>query len=229
MGQTESTGIINIYLVAEQRLFRQILVRRFEKRLDLRVVGEGCRSESAREKIFASQCDLLLLDSLETSSDAQLCSEIQKNSLPIKVLFFGMENCADDFLAAVRAGANGYILKDASAGDLIAAIRDVAQGNAVCPPNLCMTLFNAVAREARAKKHVSEQITLGRSRLTCRQRQLVDLISKGMTNKEIAANLNISEFTVKNHLRRLMRQVDAASRSEAVDVIRANGMISTIA
>jgi DNA-binding NarL/FixJ family response regulator len=229
MGQAESAGIISVYLVAEQKLFRQMLVRRFEKRADLRVVGDGCLSESTAEKIFASQCDLLLLDSLETSSDADVCSAIQKNSLPIKVLFFGMENCPNDFLAAVRSGANGYILKDASAGELIAAIRDVAQGNAVCPSNLCTTLFKVVANEERAKKNGNRHMVPGKSQLTLRQRQLVGLVAKGLTNKEIAANLNISEFTVKNHLRRLMRQVDAGSRLEAVDVIRANGMISTVA
>lgn len=228
MREADSAGIINVYLVAEHRLFRQMLVRRFEKRTDLRVVGEGSRSESTGEKISASQCNVLLLDSLGTSFNTDLCTDILRNSPQVKLLFFGMEDDPQDFLAAVRSSASGYVLKDASAGELIAAIRDVAEGKAVCPSKLCMTLFKVIASEAREKRNGVGQMVAGTSRLTHRQRQLVGLVATGLTNKEIAAKLNLSEFTIKSHLRRLMRQVDAGSRHDIVSLIRATGQLTTL-
>jgi DNA-binding NarL/FixJ family response regulator len=114
----------------------------------------------------------------------------------------------------------GYLLKDASASELVAAVRAVYRGEAVCPPQLCATLFCFVA-------HVVEETPVKRTAskpdLTLRQQQLVTLVAKGLTNKEIASHLNLSEFTVRNHIHRILKQVDAGSRSEAVETIRAYG------
>ena len=131
-----------------------------------------------------------------------------------------MDSDEEQFLAAVRSGVMGYLLKDASASDLVAAVRAVYRGEAVCPPQLCATLFRFVA-------HVVEETAVKRTAakpdLTLRQQQLVTLVAKGLTNKEIASQLNLSEFTVRNHIHRILKQVDAGSRSEAVETIRAYG------
>jgi len=112
------------------------------------------------------------------------------------------------------------LLKDASASELVAAVRAVHRGEAVCPPELCSTLFRFVA-------HVIEENPVKRSAprpdLTIRQQQLMALVAKGLTNKEIASRLNLSEFTVRNHIHRVLKQLDAGSRSEAVEAIRAHG------
>jgi DNA-binding NarL/FixJ family response regulator len=131
-----------------------------------------------------------------------------------------MEPDEEQFMAAVRSGVMGYLLNDTSAADLVAAVRAVYRGEAVCPPQLCSSLFRFVA-------HVVEQSPVKRAAprpdLTMRQQQLVALVAKGLTNKEIASRLNLSEFTVRNHIHRILKQVDAESRSEAVDVLRASG------
>jgi DNA-binding NarL/FixJ family response regulator len=132
------------------------------------------------------------------------------------------------FIRVVSSGASGYVLKDASAGEVVAAIRGVAQGDAVCPPRLCKALFQFVTRELQGKAGYSSQEESAKFRLTHRQRQLVALLADGLSNKEIAANLNLSEFTVKNHIHRIMREVDAENRYEVVDVIRASGLLPTI-
>jgi len=111
-------------------------------------------------------------------------------------------------------------LKDASSADVVAAVRAVFRGEAVCPPQLCHTLFRFVAQMAR---EMPIQSSASRPDLTLRQQQLVALVAKGLTNKEIAARLNLSEFTVRNHIHRILKQVDAGSRSEAVEAIRAYG------
>jgi DNA-binding NarL/FixJ family response regulator len=124
----------------------------------------------------------------------------------------------------VRSGVMGYLLKDASASELVAAVRAVHRGEAVCPPQLCSTLFQFVA-------HVIEEVpakrTARRPDLTMRQQQLMALVAKGLTNKEIASRLNLSEFTVRNHIHRVLKQLDAGSRSEAVETIRAYGYAIT--
>jgi DNA-binding NarL/FixJ family response regulator len=131
-----------------------------------------------------------------------------------------MELNEEQFLAAARSGVTGYLLKDASASDVIAAVRAVFRGEAVCPPQLCSSLFRFVA-------HIVEEMPAKRLAprpdLTIRQQQLMALVAKGLTNKEIASRLNLSEFTVRNHIHRILKQVDAESRSEAVQTIRAHG------
>ena len=142
-----------------------------------------------------------------------------------KVVLFGMEDDPGLFLKAVQLGVTGYVLKEATALEITAAIRTVAQGEVVCPPQLSRSLFNFVAQQARAWPKASEADGYVKPTLTHRQLELVTLVAQGMTNKQIAANLNLSEFTVKNHMRRIMKQVDAEDRYQAVDAVRATGYL----
>jgi len=132
-----------------------------------------------------------------------------------------MEENPESFLRAVERGACGYLLSDASSSEVVAAIRAVASGEAVCPPKLCKRLFEHLSRNASPLAEVERGPA--QAALTCRQHQLMQLVAKGMTNKEIATNLKVSQFTVKNHLSRIMAQLRAESRHQAVDVIRAGG------
>jgi two-component system response regulator DegU len=212
----------NVYVVAENRLLRETLVRLFRKRGDLSVVGENSYSDSVPEHIAAAQSELLLLDCLNPNhkSDDLIC-DVRESVPHIRVVLFGMDEDCDIFLQAVRLGVNGYVLKNASSSELVEAVRAVAQGEAVCPAKFCKVLFQAISSEANQKAAIAEQRAGMRFELTQRQRQLMSLVAMGLSNKEIAANLNLSEFTVKNHIYRVMKQVDAQNRHEAVDLIRA--------
>ena len=131
---------------------------------------------------------------------------------------------ADDpnqLIAAVHGGAMGYLLKEASIADVVCAIRAVFRGEAVCPPKLCAELFHTLARVV--PETVSTSLQNGRPPLTLRQQRLATLVAKGLSNKEIAVQLNLSEFTVKNHLRRIMKRFGARSRNQAVDAILSHG------
>jgi DNA-binding NarL/FixJ family response regulator len=212
----------NIYVVAENRLLRETLVRLFRKRGDLTVVGQASYSESTSDQIAAAQSELLLLDCLNPNhkSDDLIC-DLRETVPHIKVVLFGMDEDSDIFLQAVRLGINGYVLKNASASELVDAVRSVAQGEAICPPKFCKVLFQALASETSQQAAIAEQRAGMRFELTQRQRQLMSLVAMGLSNKEIAANLNLSEFTVKNHIYRVMKQVDAQNRHEACNLIRA--------
>lgn len=137
-----------------------------------------------------------------------------------------MEADEHTFLRAVREGATGYVLKDASALELAATIRSVAAGEAVCPPCLSMALFRTVAGQAALPSRPKVRNQLGLSR---RQQELVALLGEGMSNKEIAAQLNLSEQTVKNHVHRMLRKVGATDRLTIVERCQAVGFITGVA
>jgi DNA-binding NarL/FixJ family response regulator len=212
----------NVYVVAENRLLRETLVRLFRKRGDFSIVGVNSYSDALPEDIASAQSHLLLMDCLNPNhkSDDLIC-DIRESIPQIRVVLFGMDDDVDIFLQAVRMGVNGYVLKNASSAELVDAVRGVALGEAVCPSKFCKVLFQAISSEANQKAAIAEQRAGMRFELTQRQRQLMALVGMGLSNKEIATNLNLSEFTVKNHIYRVMKQVDAQNRHEAVHLIRA--------
>ena len=225
--QSEVSGItISVYVVAEHRLLRESLVRLLQKRVDISVAGASAYSDGVDIAITSCRCDVVLIDSYAAVWATKMISEFPRMSRPIHVIAFGMDDDPSIFLRAVSSGINGYILKSASAGEIIAAVRGVTQGEVACPPKLCRTLFELVTRELRtAKMSCAGQQGLPKFRLTHRQRQFLGFLADGLTNKQIAAKLNLSEFTVKNHIHRIMRQVDAGNRYEVVDTARASGLL----
>src|SRR5207248_11649832 len=129
-------------------------------------------------------------------SDLQLIPEVCMAVPGLKVVMVGMEANRATFLRAVRDGVVGYVLKDASAVEVAAAVRSVAGDEAVCPPTLCLNLFRHLATQRSQAPNFHFKHNLG---LTRREQQLVQMIGRGLTNKEIASQLNLSEQTVKNH------------------------------
>jgi len=214
---------IKVYLLAQNRLVREVIVRLFRKRGGLTVAGASHERTLVLEELAAS-CDVLLLDSLDTLRAIEENAEAAECLRNTKLLLFGMEEDPECFFQAVRLGVCGYLLKDASSMELIAAVRSVARGEAICPPKLCKSLFEYVSNKFLPHSGRVEQRGRPANDLTCRQRQLMTLVAKGMTNKEIAASLRLSEFTVRNHIHRIMAHLQADSRHAAVDAIRAAGL-----
>jgi len=216
---------ISVYLAVQNRLLRETLVRLFQKQPGIAVVGESQYYQPTNGYPAAPPCDILLLDSLSTVHARNLIEELNERTSKTKVVLFGMDEDEECFLKAVRLGVCGYLLKDASSAEIISAVRGVARGEAACPPRLCMILFRSLVQEFRQRAGMDEHAACRKIGLTYRQRELIALVATGLTNKEIAARLNISEYTVKNHVHRIMRHVEADSRQEAVDVIRAGGFL----
>jgi two-component system response regulator DegU len=216
---------VNVHVLTENRLLRETLTRLLVKRSGLCIVDISESIDGAAKEIASSQCQVVLTDCLTAPHGSDLLREICAQDPPVKVVLFGMEEDSDIFLKAVYLGVSGYVLKDASATEIIAALRSVADGEAVCPPKLCMGLIQHLSQQSRAWPRAADNEGASRQILTHRQLELLSLVAQGLTNKEIANSLNLSEFTVKNHMRRIMRQVDAEDRFEAVDAIRAIGAL----
>jgi two-component system NarL family response regulator len=212
--------------LTENRLLRDTLARLLRKRSEINVVGVNRRSESIKDEIISSHCDVVLTDCFDNTARSTFLHDVLDQDAGVKLLLFGMNEDPDVFLKAVFLGICGYLLKDASAVEIVAAVRAAVRGEATCPPSLCMTLIQHLSKKKQERLETSDPQNGDRKALTPRQLQLIRLVANGLTNKEIAANLNLSQFTVKNHIRRVMRQMEAASRHDAVNLIRASGQLA---
>jgi DNA-binding NarL/FixJ family response regulator len=211
----------SVFLLAQNRLLREALARILQKKTDISVGGSCSLSPTTMDQIMAAAPDVLVMDSFTTNlAQIEFLRGIQQIVPEIRVVMIGMDAEVQHFLHAIREGAMGYVLKDASAFEVVGAVRAVANGDAVCPPQLCNFLFQFVARQTQ----VPNFQVLSHLGLTNRQQQLVGLISRGFTNKEIAVELRLAEQTVRNHVHRMLRKVGASHRLAVVEMCRMQGM-----
>jgi len=177
-------------------------------------------SPDVEERIRASGADVLLSDSLATGeSDFSFLQRLTQANPDLQVVLIGMKDDEATFLRAVCSGVAGYVLEDAPAMDVLAAVRAVQRGEAFCPPRLARVLFQYVAGQAQ-RPNVQFRLQYG---LTRREQQLLPLIAEGLTNKEIAQHLNLSEQTIKNHIHRMLRKAGAPDRLSIVELCYAAG------
>jgi DNA-binding NarL/FixJ family response regulator len=222
MNSCDRVSSIRTLLLIENRLLRESLARLFRKRTDFVVMGQVSSADATAFDFLEEKCDVLLGDCFVLNR-----LPLSKTGAPAnpRVVLIGMSADEEQFMAAVRSGVTGYLLQDASASDVVAAARSVVRGEAVCPPMLCATLFSFIAQ---LTTDMPAPASAAKPDLTLRQQQLLTLVAKGLTNKEIASLLNLSTFTVRNHIHRILKQVDAETRSEAVETIRAHGYSLTV-
>src|SRR5258708_39714978 len=207
----------SVFLVAGNRIIREGLARLLGRK-GFSLSGFTASVADCNSVAVASGDEVLVPDSVSARlSGWSFISDMISLAPNMKVVLIDMENDREIFLECVRAGAVGYILKDASAAEVVSGVHAVAQGQAVCPPELCMHLFHAFSRQWTAIPSARFRIEFG---LTRRQQQIVPMIAQGLTNKEIASNLNLSEQTVKNHVHGIMRRVGADDRLPVIDVTR---------
>jgi DNA-binding NarL/FixJ family response regulator len=206
----EPQVVAEVFLLAENRLLREALIRILTKKSDIRVVGAAAYSPTAQEQVIVAGPSIVLLDSVvPVFSEARLVSTLHAAIPGVRVAMIDMELDEYTFLRAVREGVVGYVLKDASATEVAGMIRAIAAGEAVCPPLLSMSLFRVVQRRLFRKG-------TGRM-LSRREHDLVALLRERLTNKEIAVRLNLSEQTVKNHVHRMLRKIGASDRLAIVE------------
>jgi DNA-binding NarL/FixJ family response regulator len=219
---------VSVYLLTENRLLCDSLARLLKKRSEINVVGISRHAENLKDQILSAHCDVVLTDCFDNTARSAFLHDLLDWDPGVKLLLFGMNEDPELFLHAVYLGICGYLLKDASAAEIVAAVRAAVRGEATCPASLCMTLIQHLHKKKAEECAASHPQNGDRKALTPRQLQLLRLVADGLTNKEIAANLNLSPFTVKNHIRRVMRHVEAASRHDAVNLVRAAGQLAPL-
>lgn len=217
---TAAVARTSVFLLAENRLLREALARILSKKADIDVIGAMAYSETVLSVIMTASPQVVLFDPVDARSGIGFLGALRETLPGARVVMIGMELNSELFIQALREGIAGYMLMDATAAEIVAAVRSVVKGGAVCPPELCQILFRYVAGQRAALPNFAAKHALG---LTRREQQLVGMVSRGFTNKEIAQDLGLSEQTVKNHIHRMLRKVGVSDRLEAVEVCRSYG------
>lgn len=213
---------VSVFLLAENRLLREALARILNKKNGITVVGATSYSSDLENVIASLSPDILLVDPVDWETGLALIRLVRESLPSLKILLIGMEADSEFFLRAVREGIAGYLLKEAPATEVAAAVRSVANHHAVCPQEMCQVLFDYVSRQ---RAHYPNLVVKQQLGLTRREQQLMEMISRGLSNKEIAVELSLSEQTVKNHIHRIIRKVGVTNRMEAVEMCRTQGFI----
>jgi DNA-binding NarL/FixJ family response regulator len=212
----DGEGRVTLVLIDDHAILRQGLRSLLEREPDLQVVGEASSPGEALAVVQQTRPAIVLLDmKLSPASDDDglaLCAQLTKQYPGLGVLV--LSTFVDDALvvSAIQHGACGYVVKDVDTQELVRAIRLVAQSGSA---------FDARSAAAMMRSIHAPQ---ARSPLTERELSVLRLVANGLSNKGIAAELYLSETTVKFHIRNIMRKLDAASRAEAVYRATKNGL-----
>ena len=210
---------LRVLVLCENRLARESIARILEKKSDIQVAGAMPLTAISKNEIAESAADVVVLDSLHLLLENQMpISKRASGEHPTKCILIAMADEPKHFLKAIRHGAVGYVLQDASAADVVSAIRAVGRGEAICPPQYTRVLFDYVAVRTSEFSRSRARSSTG---LTSREQQLIPLIERGLTNKQIAANLNLSEQTVKNHVHRILTKLGVNDRLEVSEACQA--------
>ena len=196
-----------VFIVAEVRLYREGLAGSLSACSRLAVVGTCATRVDARDRVRQLCPDVVLVD-MATRESLELLGDLRAEDNGCKVLAFAVEENAADVIQCAEAGAAGYVTADASIDDLVAAIERIARSEFVCSPRIVAQLFSRMSQRG-------ELPSLASKALTARERQVLDCIQQGYSNKEIAQKLNIAEPTVKNHVHHLLEKLDVTSRAQA--------------
>lgn len=217
------TAKVSVFVAADNRLLRETLARMLMKKGNIEVTGLESALPMQAEAVAKTDADVLLLASRGTlNDDLLMIQEVRVSAPGIRILLLGMAKNEAEFLQCVRAGIRGYLLHDASSDEVLEGVRAVHAGEAVCPGAMCTVLFRYFESEAALLPCASARRRLG---LTRREQQLLPLIGKGLTNKEIANHFSLSEQTVKNHLYRMKRKTGAEDRLDIVQLYRIQGFL----
>jgi DNA-binding NarL/FixJ family response regulator len=204
---------IRTVLVDDQTLVRTGFRLVLDETGDIEVVGEAADGAQALDVVARTRPDVVLMDVRMPGVDGiEATRRIRSGAHPAKVIILTTFDLDEYVLAGLRAGASGFLLKDALAADLISAVRVVAVGEAVAAPSVTRRLIAHYLGSAPARPATGERLAA----LTGREREVLILITRGLSNTEIAAALVLSESTVKTHVSRILAKLDLRDRVQAV-------------
>lgn len=208
--------LISLLIVDDHPVVRDGLRGMFESAPGFRVLGEASNGVEAVERAAALDPDVILMDlRMPGGGGVEAIRELTRRTARAKVLVLTTYDTDSDTLPAIEAGATGYLLKDAPRDELFTAVRAAAEGRTVLSPAVASRLVSAV-RAPRTPANES---------LSAREREVLALVAKGTSNREIARELFISEATVKTHLTHLYGKLGVKDRAAAVAVAYDRGIL----
>jgi DNA-binding NarL/FixJ family response regulator len=214
--QEPSKKIIKILLVDDHAIVRQGLRSYIELQPDMQVIAEGGNGFEAVSLTSSTQPDVILLDLLMPGLDGvEATRKIMQNHPQTRILILTSFGDDRQIFPAIRAGALGYLLKDIQPQDLIKAIRDVMQGKPQLHPDIVRRLMTAVTEKDEKPVNIQHHLSSELQQLTEREREVLEQIARGLSNREIAEKMFISEKTVKTHVSNVLDKLGMEDRTRA--------------
>lgn len=207
-----ATDLTRVLIVDDQELFRRGLMLVLAGEDDLEVVGEAADGPAAIGLVAEHAPDVVLLDvRMPGMSGLEACAAIRTLADDTRIIMLTSSDDESDLYASVKAGASGYLLKDASIDEVADAVRLVADGQSLINPAMAAKLLEEFKQISEARPEESPG-----PRLTSRELEVLREVARGLNNRQIAMELYISENTVKNHIRNILEKLQLHSRVEAV-------------
>lgn len=216
--------IVRVMLVDDHALFRKGLASLLREEPEFEVVGEASDGREALELACELMPDVILMDIYMPRCDGLEATHLIKARLPyVRIVMLTISERDHNLFEALKAGALGYLVKKIEPKEFYAMLRLAARGEAPLTPTMAAKVvgeFGRVAREGEAGQP--------REDLTFREREVLELVARGATNKEIAAALHISENTVRNHLRNILEKLHLQNRVQVAAYAASQGLVEDI-
>ncbi len=214
---------VQVFVAGNTETEVDMLSRLLRRSAQVQVVGT-LSSGPCDAAVLTGKCaEVLLLTSCGNFQDDLAVIRAVRASQPgVEIVMLGPAGEETHFLQCVRAGVHGYLSREAAGEEILQAIVAVRAGAAVCPGKLCAGLFRYFETEAKSLPSATIHQRMG---LTRREQQLIPLVAKGLTNKEIANHFSLSEQTIKNHLYRMKHKIGAEDRLSIVHLCRVQGLM----
>ena len=196
-----------VIVVDDHPLFREGVITSLRSSPDIEVVDQGSDADSALRLVHEHAPDVVLLDvTMPGGGGLEAARRISSTSPATKIIILTVSEDEDDLMAAMKAGASGYVLKGVSAPELIRVVKSVNAGEVYVAPSLAFALLQEMSRP-RPADPLAE--------LSARERQVLELVSNGLSNQEIGLKLGLAEKTVKHYMTNIMGKLQVRSRVEA--------------
>jgi DNA-binding NarL/FixJ family response regulator len=215
-----------ILVIDDNRLVRDGLATLLDAQPDFKVVAAAGDANVGLRQLRETQAHVVLVDATLGNQDSHRVVESVKKTAPeVRVIVMDLLPAQEDVIAFIKAGANGFIVKDATVDDVVSTIRSVAEGDDVVPGALTGTLLSHIVGHAvRRSPPVLDTPSIKEGvRMTPREREVIDLVTDGLGNKEIAQRLKLTPHTVKNYVRHILEKLALHSRLQLAVFARKAG------
>ncbi len=210
--------MLKVIIISDIRLYREGLAEMLACDGRLEVAGTASSLAAARERLDTVEAGVALLDMSMPDSVAAIRA-LTARSRPLKVVALGISETRSGVLTCAEAGAQGYLCRESSLEELVAAVESAVNGELRCPPRIAAALMDSVARLA------ARVAGDGGVQLTCRELEIAELLDQGLANREIALRLHIAVATVKVHVHNILDKLGTRRRGEAAAKLRRFGVL----
>ncbi len=216
--------VTRVLIVDDDPLVRSALSLMMGGQPDIEVVGEAADGRAGLDLVADLRPDVVLIDiRMPVMDGLEATRRLQEQESPPAVVVLTTFDADDHVVSALASGADGFLLKDTPPGDIVAAVRSVAAGDAMLSPSAIRSLVSRLRRDASVDRVASATARL--ATLTDREREVAVCVGRGLSNSEVARELHLSVPTVKSHVSRLFTKLQSTNRVQVAMVVHDAGLV----